>query len=339
MRKRTSGRLIILIIVVYVLIPLLVPPPAAAGDPSEGHFFGKKIIYIDSYHGGYEWSDGIERGIRSILRGSGAELKIFRMDTKRNTSEAYRKQSALRARAFIQKERPDLIIASDDNASRYLIMPYFRDSDLPVVFCGTNWDASKYGYPYRNATGMVEVDTIDEMITLFDKFTKGKRYGYLSGTSDTDRLIAAAWNKRFFQGRMKTYFATSMTEFKHLFIKAQQEVDRLMINNNVGMTDWDQEEAERFILENVKIPSSTTGHWLAGMTLFATAKLPDELGAWSAETALKILGGTQPSSIPVTENKIAVLTVNMSIADRLGIFFSLKDLQRARIIRRDHEVQ
>ena len=37
------------------------------------------------------------------------------------------------------------------------LITFFDDADLPVVFCGVNWDAATYGYPFKNATGIVEV--------------------------------------------------------------------------------------------------------------------------------------------------------------------------------------
>ncbi|HHO76243.1 MAG TPA: hypothetical protein ENN05_07415 [Deltaproteobacteria bacterium] len=47
----------------------------------------KKILFVDSYHEGYAWSDGIAAGIKEILSGTGVELNIFHMDTKRNGTE------------------------------------------------------------------------------------------------------------------------------------------------------------------------------------------------------------------------------------------------------------
>ncbi len=48
----------------------------------------KKILYIDSYHEGYPWSAGIQEGLEKILTASNIkeriELKVIRMDTKRN---------------------------------------------------------------------------------------------------------------------------------------------------------------------------------------------------------------------------------------------------------------
>ena len=47
-----------------------------------------------------------------------------------------------KAKAEIDAFKPDVVIAADDNASKYLIEPYFKDAALPFVFCGVNWDAS-----------------------------------------------------------------------------------------------------------------------------------------------------------------------------------------------------
>ncbi len=296
-------------------------------------FHDQKILFIDSYHEGYEWSDGIVSGVQSVLQGSGTELKIHRMDTKRNSGESYKLAAALRAKKVIEAFSPDIVIASDDNASKYLIMPHFKDNELPVVFCGVNWDAQKYGYPYKNATGMVELDPMEEMLNFFSRFAKGNRVGYVSGDTFTDKIIAENVNKRFLAGEMKIYMAKTFAEYKNILLEAQQENDALILNNNVGIPDWDQEKALLFIEDNLKIPTSTTNPWMADLTLFAMAKLPEEQGAWAAKTALRVLAGEQPSAIPLAYNKMAVLTVNMKIAKNIGVLFDLSDLQRARIIR------
>ena len=296
-------------------------------------YHDKKILFIDSYHEGYEWSDGIVSGMQSVLQGTGTELKIHRMDTKRNSGESYKLAAALRAKKVIEAFSPDIVIASDDNASKYLIMPHFKDNELPVVFCGVNWDAEKYGYPYNNATGMVELDPMEEMLKFFNRFAKGDRIGYVSGDTFTDKIIAENVNKRFLAGEMKTYMVKTFTDYKNILLKAQQENDALILNNNVGIPDWDQDKALLFIENNLKIPTSTTNPWMADLTLFAMAKLPEEQGAWAAKTALRVLAGEQPSAIPLAYNKMAVLTVNMKIAKKIGVLFDLSDLQRARIIR------
>ena len=121
------------------------------------------------------------------LAGTGVELKIIHMDTKRNPSEEFNRAAALRAKEVIESFRPDVVTTSDDNAAQYLIMPYYKDAELPFVFCGLNWDASTYGLPYANVTGMVEVSPIPQILRLLRSYAKGDRIGYLTEDTTTKR--------------------------------------------------------------------------------------------------------------------------------------------------------
>ena len=53
--------------------------------------------------------------------------------------------------------------------------------------------------------------------------------------------------------------------------------------------------------------------------LLGVGKLPEEQGEWAAQAALRILGGTPPSEIPVTHNTKGQLLFNPRIAERLRI--------------------
>ena len=139
----------------FVLVSMCVILFASVGFAAE--FSGKKILIIDSYHEGYPWSDGTVAGAQTGLKDSGVDIKIFRMDTKRNTSDEFAKQAGEKAKAFIEEYKPDVVIASDDPAAKYIIVPFYKDAALPFVFCGVNWDAGIYGFPFKNTTGMVEV--------------------------------------------------------------------------------------------------------------------------------------------------------------------------------------
>ncbi len=140
---------------------------------------GKKVLFVDSYHEGYAWSDGITSGIQKTLEGSGVELKIVRMDTKRNTDTAFKESAALKAKAEIEAFKPDVVIAADDNAAKFLIEPNYKDASLPFVFCGVNWDEKEYGFPYKNVTGMVEVTPLPQLIEQLQPFAKGDRIGFI----------------------------------------------------------------------------------------------------------------------------------------------------------------
>ncbi len=168
-----------------------------AEQDTEHRLNTKRVIFIDSYYYPvYEWAAGEVNGARSILESAGVEMKVISMDTKRNPDEDYIKAAALKAKVEIERYKPDLIIACDDNASKYLIEPYYKNHSIPVVFCGVNWDASVYGYPYKNATGMVEVSMIAELVKELKRYAKGKRLGILAGNVISDRKNVINFEKK-----------------------------------------------------------------------------------------------------------------------------------------------
>ncbi|RPH39540.1 MAG: hypothetical protein EHM86_07425, partial [Desulfobulbaceae bacterium] len=269
------------------------------GQLSSGQLEGKKVFWISSYHQGYEANDDIERGIRFILRDSGIQLRTFFMDTKRNDSEAYGRQAGIDAMAQIKVFQPDVVIASDDNAQKYLVVPFLRNTDMPVVFCGVNWDASVYGYPAPNVTGMVEVDLTNEMQRHMRAYARGNRIGYLSGDVETERKIVDIYNRRFFNGAMKSYLVDSMASFKEAFLKAQQEVDMLYVYNYTGIRDWDRLEAELFLARNTRIPTGSHNGFMSPFVVFVAAKSLQEHGEYAAWTAIRILQGEKTADIPL----------------------------------------
>jgi hypothetical protein len=294
-------------------------------------YVGKKIVWVDSYHEGYEWSDGVEAGIRGVLDGTGVELKIVRMDTLRNTGDEFGNSAAEKAKAEIETFEPDVVIASDDNAQKYLIVPYFKDKSLPVVFCGVNWDASVYGYPTDNVTGMVEVELAVQIFENLKRYARGDRVGYLGPDITTERKISQAYNQRFFNGEMKVRWVNTFDEFKEAFPEIQEEVDVLYIGNNAGIEGWDDEEAESFVVENTRVPTGVRTDWMAPYALIALAKKSEEQGEWAAQAALRILDGTPISEIPVAENKEGRLILNLNIAEKMDVVFPPSMLKNAEI--------
>ncbi len=289
------------------------------GIATAAELAGKRLLHIDSYHEGNFWNDAIADAVRETLTGTGVELKVIRMDTKRNPSEEFKKEAALRAKAAIEEFKPDIVTASDDNASKYLIMPYFKDVELPFVFCGVNWDASVYGFPYQNVTGMVEVSPAPKIIELMRQYATGDRIGYLTEDTPTKRKEQEFHRKMFGIEYHKTYLANSFAQWKAGFLKAQEEVDMLIILGVAAIEDWDDEAAGEFALEHTRIPSGTDFGWLMHLAMVGVGKSPQEQGRWAAKAALKVLEGVSPAEIPLAYNKEGKLFFNKRIAARLGV--------------------
>ncbi len=297
-----------------IALLLLVASAASAQD-----YRGKKILYVNSYHPGYEGSDPITEGIQSVLGKHKVDLKIIYMDTKNNPSNEFSEAAALKAKAAIEEFKPDVVIASDDNASKYLIVPYYKEADLPFVFCGVNWDASAYGFPYKNVTGMIEVALVSEILKHLNKYAKGKRIGFIAGDTLSERKNLEYYIKRFDINFEKIYLAKTFEEWKQSYLKLQDEVDMALMTSHVGIAGWNDREARDFAENHAKIPVGTEHRWSMPFALVGVAKDFDEMGVWSAHAALKILDGVPPSKIPVTANKKGQLLFNARMADRLKV--------------------
>ena len=300
---------------------------AASGFTKD--FTGKKVLFIDSYHEGYAWSDGITRGVQKVLDGTGAELKIFRMDTKRNTADAYKSEAALKAKALIETYRPDVVIAADDNASKFLIQPYFKEADLPFVFCGVNWDATVYGYPYRNATGMVEVTPIPQIVEQLRPYAKGDRIGFLAPELLTSRKESKNYREVFGYNDLVEYYAEDFEDWKKGFLHLQETTDMVIIDSDGGLYNDKAGEMKAFVEANTKVPTGAAYDFMAPATLFVYAKVAEEQGIWSAETALKILEGTSPGEIPLVKNQQGNLIINTRIARAIGAEIPFEILESA----------
>jgi len=300
---------------------------------------GKKIFFINSYHDGYAWSDGIRNGIKDVFKGADIELKVHDMDTKRNTSEEFKSAAGVKTKEMIEAFQPEVIIAADDNASKYVIVPYFNNSSTPVVFCGVNWSASEYGFPSANVTGMVEVSLIPKLVNMMTQHSKGEKIGLLGADNLSNRKEVANYKKIFNINFEKEVFVTTIEDWKNAFAQLQQEVDMLIMAPPSFFNEVSEEEKsaiKNFILEHVTIPTGSVEDWIAPYALISLAKRSQEQGEWAATTALRILDGTAPSDIPIVENEQGSIILNLVLAEKLNVFFSPSTLRNATIIDKEN---
>ena len=290
-----------------------------------------KVLMIDSYHEGYAWSDGIVDGVKKVL-GDTYDLKVVRMDTKRNSSDEAKKKAAEMVKQELDNWKPNVVIAADDNASKLVVVPFLKGTDIPVVFCGINWDASDYGFPCANVTGMLEISLINPLMDAMNKFAKGKRVGFLGKNNETDRKEADQIVKKF-NLQLTSKFINTFEEWKASFTELQTQVDMLLIINNAGITGWNDAEAKKFVLENTKVPTGTSHDHVTPFVLIGYTKLASEQGEWAAKAAEQILQGKSPKDIPVTHNEKGQLYLNMSIAGKMGVQFPLEMLKVAKIVK------
>lgn len=296
-------------------------------------YAGKRVFILHSYNDQYPWTQAIHKMIRNVLDAQDIVSSTFYLDTKNHSSESEKLAAAQLAKLKITKFKPDVVITSDDDAVKYVLMPYFKDSSIPFVFCGVNWDAREYGLPYSNTTGMLEIELINEIVKNLQEYTKGRRLGTLALDGFTERKWVEHYREYLGRTVERSYFPSSFEEWKDNFLRLQNEVDIIILLNPKGLKDFDIQEAQRFIENNIKVPTGSSISWMSHMSLLGITLVPEEQGLWAAQTALSILESAAPNSIPITRNRQGKLFINLKLAEKLGITFKPYLLKIGDIIR------
>jgi len=298
---------------------LLLAALAAALAPVVHAKATPKCLFVSSYNRGYPWSDGVERGLRSVLAGK-CELRQFDMDTKRKKSPEEKRAAAEAARALIEAWQPDVVITADDNAAKYLIKPFYRNATTPFVFCGVNWTAKEYGFPYDNVTGIVEVAPIRPMLEKAVEISGGTRAMYVGANTLTERKNLKRIQET--AGEVSVTVASRLVDEMSQWpeaLEAAQAYDFVIIGSNSGIEHWDSVVATRRVAAVSRKLSVTNHSWMMPYTMLGMTKIPEEQGEWGGRTALAILAGTPPRGIPIVSNRRWELWANFPLLRKAGI--------------------
>ena len=295
-------------------------------------FSQTKVLYINSYHEDFYSAIIQTKVVRDTLLPKGIELKFVHMDTKRIKKSELRKLEGLKVQKVIESWKPDLVIASDDSASKYVVTKY-KNTKLPFVFMGVNWSADQYGYPYDNVTGQIEVDLAKELIMELKQYAKGNRVGFIAGDTLTDKKTLNFYQNNLGLKFDKIELVNTFEQWKNAYTTLQDEVDVVLFLNNAGIKNWNDVEAAKLSREVTKVPTGTTDQSLHPYVLISYAKDVQEFGEYASKTALKILNGTPPSKIAISKNQRAKVSLNMTLAKKLNVIFPIKLIDMATLVK------
>ena len=131
----------------------------------------KKILIINSYHRGFQWSDDVLLGMEEVFYNHPEiTTNILYMDSKRISSEEYYAKLRVLYKMQLQNQKYDLIVAVDKFAYDFLIKYYHElFTDEPVLFTGLEQfnpeDVQKIGIDDR-VYGILEKRAIPETIPM-----------------------------------------------------------------------------------------------------------------------------------------------------------------------------
>jgi ABC-type uncharacterized transport system substrate-binding protein len=296
------------------------PQPHALTDIA-----GKKVLLVHSYHTGYPWVNTITRGVQSGLAGSGVDLHIHYMDTKRRTDEPWKVRAGELAMEQVKQWSPDLVIAVDDNAQQYF-GKQFVDGKLPLVFCGVNVEPSQYGYPAANVTGVIERPFFKETLALLQQIRPIHKVAVLS-CEDSSSLGAINFIKeQIVDCEVETRLVNDFDEWKKVVEEYNGRVDALgiyvyhTIREKGNPVSLDPQRVMQWTVEHARIP--TMGYVAFGVEdglMLGVAESGEEQGEKAAHYAVEILRGTPISSLPVRKANRGTAMFNVRTAARLGI--------------------
>jgi len=286
----------------------------------------KKVLVVMSYHPVMSWQQRIKEGIEQEL--PTADLKYFHLDTKRNNQNGAAK--AREAFQLFQEFKPDGVIATDDNAQELFVVPYLKDKVVtPVIFCGVNDSADKYGYPSKNVTGVLEKKHIREGIHLLQLIdSKIKKLAIIYSDNTSNRMNLAQ-----IKGEQNTYpvqitasvKVSSITEAKKAINDLETKVDAFYVMNLTGIKDasgnsMEGEEAQSQLTAICDIPSFGYSSWqVESGLLCGVVQTGIEQGSMAGKMLKEAWQGKPFNEIKVSQNRNGRRIINVTTAARLKL--------------------
>lgn len=281
---------------------------------------------------GNTWADGIYRGLRKAL-GNACELHVFSMDGKRNQSTEAKQWVARQAVEEIERIKPDVLIVSDDDAARYLAVPYYKDTALPIVFSGLNWSVEEYGFPGQNATGIIETMPLMPMLRQAKRVTRGgEQATFLAANTMAafkDFLRIQKQAQRL-DVNVTTRFVETQQEWIQAYLELQSSEDFLILGSMADIRGWRHRDPKliKTIQHGTRVPSFTTELSMVCYAVVGYVKVPEEHGRWSGLAALQVLQGVKAVEMPVVNSRHWDMWHSEALAAKV-----LKDFHRSLYLR------
>jgi PAS domain S-box-containing protein len=289
----------------------------------------KNVLYFNSYHHGYRWSDEILEGISEVLSKSEykVDLQIEYMDSKKYVDDQINSSLFKLYKEKFVGEDFDVIIVSDNHAYNFVIEHRVElFPGVPLVFCGMN-DYESADISSGNLTGIVEnfdlIGTLEVARRLHPEKTK---MVVVIDQSITGRSIEQQIYTMLDHHKVKLdvefWFKLSLEE-------TQERVEGLTGESFLFLPPWYQtvrgkfytaEEVLAAIYAHSSVPIYTSWEFLLGHGAVGGRLLSGfDHGRSAAEFALRILGGERAEDIPVVVEPAGEYKFDYQVMQKLKI--------------------
>lgn len=326
-RIRSCARLCACVLVLLALAWI----PTARADGADA-----RILFINSYHRGYSWSDGIEDGLRERLEASGRkiELSIEYLDSRRFAYGTQIEPLAQAMEAKYANYRPDLIVVSDNAAFDFVIR--YRErlfSGLPIVFCGFNNFRPEVIAGISNITGVNEEISIEDAVAMALKIhPRTRTLAFIVSTADaSSKRIAEVAEQSVFPELRKRFDVVVLKDASidaiRRALSALPKDSLLFLSGQVSDQGFGRAltPAENGRLISAVSPFPAYTFWdfhLGSGVLGGHIITGPEQGHKAAEIALRVLDGTPADSIPVVMTTPTRDVFEYPVMERFGVSFA-----------------
>jgi ABC-type uncharacterized transport system substrate-binding protein len=300
----------------------------------------KRALVLHSYHPEFIWVQDVNRGILQGLREERFEaernltLEYFYMDTKRKTDEQWKLEVAAKAKTRIATFKPDVVIAVDDNAQKYVVQD-MASGDTPFVFLGVNADPMTYGYlrslkaPGGQVTGSIERERFSQSFALLDQLVPGvSNLAILCDDGPTGRPVVERVKLQAAELGINIVAVKqtgSYSEWQRFVAEIQNQADALLVVLYHTLKDdagkpVHENTVLSWTVENSQLPDMGFWSWaVEGGLLCSEAISGYQQGHYAATVASYVLLGQSPGEFPVDKPQRGEVCVNLARAKMLGI--------------------
>jgi len=286
-----------------------------------------KVLVVFSYEEDMQWDKDIRQGIESVLAKT-CEIRYFYMNTKMNFAGGQEK--AKEAFALYQEFKPNGVIVADDDAQAMFVVPYMKDKvKTPLMFCGVNADAEKYGYPSSNVTGVLERLHFRESLAFVQQLVPSiSTFAYMIKESPVGKL-----NTKQIESEINTFpakfvtakFPKTLKEAMSMTKELKEQCDLLVLSTMTGISDddgkpmSDKQVVPILVKEFGKAVVGTEEQVVKAGALCSVFRTGQEQGETASTMLLKAMNGTPVSQIPITKNYQGKRMINVTALKALGI--------------------
>lgn len=311
----------------WLTIMFVLPGLLNCGDNTGNTEQDVKILVVHSYHIEYAWTKSIHDGINYVLKDKGYTLDTIFMDTKRNTGEPFKTAAGQNALNRVDVLKPDVVIATDDNAQEYVGKFLVNRDDVSLVFCGVNMDMKTYNYPAANVTGVLERPSVRSTLNLLQKVAPEVR----TVTVFTDKSPTSKGFIEYITGldlevTIDTVFETDdFDQWKEAFKTVTGDAVVTYMYHTVRHRGEPvlPREVMKWTREHMNKPSVGFLYFsIEDGVLLGQVESGFEHGELAAKCAVEIVNGKKAGEIPVITATKGLVMVNDKTARQLGIDWS-----------------